>query len=107
MAITSTFLSNVTVSIFTSEGSNAITAAYFCNTGERIAYLTVHAVPKNSLANDNNIIYYQVPINVLDTYILDTEKIILEDGDTIYATIEHNWFENNTKVIATVSTIGI
>lgn len=107
MAITSTFLSNVTVSIFTSEGSNAVTSAYFCNTGDRIAYLTVHAVPKNQVADDNNIIYYQVPINLQDTYILDTEKIILEDGDGLFATIEHNWSSDDSKVIATVSTIGI
>lgn len=107
MAITSTFLSNVTASIFTSEGSNAVTAAYFCNTGERIAYLTVHAVPKNQVASNVNIIYYQVPINVQDTYILDTEKIILEDGDGLFATISYNYFASNTRVIATVSTIGI
>lgn len=107
MALTSTFLSNVTSSIFTSEGSNAITSAYFCNTGERIAYLTVYAVPKLNLPNDNNIIYYQIPIAIQDTYVLDTEKIVLEDGDSLHAQIAYNYFESNTKVIATVSTIGI
>ena len=107
MAITSTFLSNVTVSVFTSDGSNAVTTAYFCNTGERVAYLTVHAVPKNSIASQNNIIYYRIPIAIQDTYVVDTEKIVLEDGDSLQATIEYNYFASNTKVIATVSTIGI
>jgi|DEB19_MinimDraft_3_1074340.scaffolds.fasta_scaffold01828_4 hypothetical protein len=107
MAITSTVLTNLNTSIFTSDGSNAVTTAYFCNTGERIAYLTVHAVPKTFSPGPTNIIYYQIPIAVKDTYVIDTEKLVLEDGDRIFATIDYNYFAGNTQVIATVSTIGI
>lgn len=107
MAITSTFLSNVNSSIFTSDGSNAITAIYFCNTGTQIAHLTVHLVPKTFNPGNDNIIYYQIPISTYDTYIMDTEKIILEDGDRIFANLEVNYHSSNTSIVATVSTIGI
>lgn len=107
MAITSTALTNLTQSIFTSVGSSAITAMYFCNTGERPAHLTVHVTPKGVSAGATNIIYYQVPIAVKDTYICDTEKIILEDGDKISAKIDLDYYAGNTSIIATVSVIGI
>lgn len=107
MAITSTPLSDVIASIFTSDGSNAVTTMYFCNTGERVAYLTVHVVPKTFMPDETNIIYYQVPIANQDTYVVDTEKLILEDGDKIFANLAIPYFSSNTKVVATVSTIGM
>lgn len=107
MAITSTSLNNTTASIFTSDGSNAVTTMYFCNTGQQIAYVTVHMVPKTFSPGPNNIIYYELPIAVKDTYVLDTEKLILEDGDIIYAVLGVNYHASNTAVIATVSTIGM
>lgn len=107
MAITSTSLSNVNTSIFTSDGSNAVTAMYFCNTGQRPAHLTVHIVPKNLVPGPTNIVYYQIPIATHDTYVCDTEKLILEDGDRIFANLEVDYYSSNTAIIATVSTIGI
>lgn len=107
MAITSTLLNNTNASIFTSDGSNAVTTMYFCNTGLQIAYLTMHVVPKNFVPGPTNIVYYEVPIAVKDTYVVDTEKLILEDGDKIYAVLGVNYHASNTAVIATVSTIGM
>lgn len=107
MAITNTFVSNTAPSVFTSDGSNAVTTMYFCNTGQKIAYLTLHVVPKNSVASVNNIVYYQVPIAIKDTYVVDTEKLILEDGDKICANLEVDYDSITSVVVATVSTIGI
>ena len=107
MAITNTFVSNIAPSIYTSDGSNAVTTMYFCNTGQKIAYLTVHVVPKNFAPAPTNVVYYQIPIAIKDTYVVDTEKLILEDGDKICANIEIDYDSVSTRVIATVSTIGI
>jgi hypothetical protein len=107
MAITSTLLNDTNASIFTSDGSNAVTTMYFCNTGLQVAYVTMHVVPKNFSPGPTNIVYYQVPIAVKDTYVVDTEKLILEDGDKIFAVLGVNYHASNTAVIATVSTIGM
>lgn len=107
MALTSTNVTNILPSIYTSDGSSAITTVYFCNTGDQIAYLTVHAVGKFDMPTDQNIIYYRLPIAINDTFIMDTEKIILEDGDSLFANLEVNYAPGSTKVVCTVSTIGI
>lgn len=107
MAITNTSLDANNNSIFTSVGSNAVTTMYFCNTGQQVAYLTVHIVPKTFSPIATNIVYYNIPIAVADTYVVDTEKLILEDGDKITAILGVNYNVGNTSVVATVSTIGI
>ena len=106
MAITSTLVSNTAPSIYTSVGSNAVTTMYFCNTSQKVIHLTVHLVPKTFNPTNNNIIYYQVPIAIKDTYVVDMEKLILEDGDRICANIEIDYDPGNA-IVASVSTIGI
>lgn len=106
MAITSTIVSNTAPSIYTSDGSNAVTTMYFCNTSKKVLHLTVHLVPKNAVASHTNIIYYQVPIAIKDTYVVDTEKLVLEDGDKICANIEID-YDGTNVIVASVSTIGI
>lgn len=106
MALTSSTISNTATSIFTSVGSSVVTAAYFCNSGSLPVLLTVHAVPSGNTATVDNAIYYQIPLTINDTYVLDTEKIVLEDGDSLHAAI--NISSNaNVRVVATVSTIGV
>lgn len=107
MAIKSTRVTNEQPSIFTSQGSSAVTSVYFCNAGDQIAYLTVHAVPKADIPTNQNTIYYRLPIAINDTFIMDTERLILEDGDAIHANLEVNFDAGVSWVVATVSTIGI
>jgi len=107
MAFTSTYLDNTYKSIFTSTDNNAITAIYFCNISTVPVTISVCAVPRNQLPDLLNTIYYEIPIAPKDTFVLDTERLILEHGDALFAIIPINFTPMVTRVIATVSTIGI
>jgi hypothetical protein len=106
MALKSTLLTNVPASIFTSINSSAITAVYFCNSGNVAVYVTVYAVPSGNVASNDNTIYYEIPLAVHDTYVMDSEKLILETGDSLQANILTSNI-GNVRVVATVSSIGI
>jgi hypothetical protein len=87
MALTSTVLTTTAASVFTSNGENAITAIYLCNTGDTAVQFNMHAVPNGTAADDRNLIYYKVPLASKDTYVIDTEKLILQDLDSLQAKI--------------------
>lgn len=87
MALTSTILTTTPDSIYTSVGTNVITTMYFCNTGDIAVQFNIHVVPKDALVSDTNIIYYRVPLTSHDTYVIDTEKLMFEDGDALHASI--------------------
>lgn len=87
MALTSTVLTTSTASVFTSNGENAVTAIYLCNTGDTAVQFNMHAVPNGTMANSTNLIYYQVPLAGKDTYVIDSEKLILENLDSLQARI--------------------
>jgi len=87
MAFTSTILDVSPKSIFTSNGNNAITTMYICNTGNIEIQFNIYAIPAGSPVNDNRVIYYRVPLTSQDTYVIDSEKLILENGDALFADI--------------------
>jgi hypothetical protein len=106
MALRSTLLTNVPASIFTSIGSSAITAMYFCNSGNVAVHVSVYAVPNGNIAGVSNAIYYEIPLAVNDTYVIDSEKLILDTGDSIQANILTPNV-GTVRVVATVSSIGV
>jgi hypothetical protein len=85
MAIQSTTLSTTTQPIYTSVGTNAVVVAYFCNTSVNPVTISAHAVKSGLTANVSNIIYSNVNITAGDTYVVDQEKLILDDGDSLHA----------------------
>lgn len=106
MALTNTSISNVPASIFTSVGSNAVTVLYICNSGSLPVHFNIYAVPNGGTPNSTNTIYFSIPLTINDTYVIDTEKLILENGDALYANID--LAPNVTvRVVSTVSTIGV
>lgn len=86
MAITNTKINTGSTAVYTSAGDNAIVVAYFCNTSTAPAMFSVHAVPAGGAATADNLIYANVNLTANDTYVMDTEKLILGDGDAIWAT---------------------
>lgn len=86
MAIRNLILGNGFNTIYTSQGDTAITVIYLCNTTQNATNVTLHAVPSGATPNNNNIIYYQILIEGTDTYVIDTEKLILSNNDTLVAT---------------------
>jgi len=87
MALTSTTLTVDVGNIYLSANSNAITTMYFCNVSDSTAYFNIYAVPAIEQPDRSNTIYYQVPVTPHDTYVVDTEKLILENGDRLCANI--------------------
>jgi len=102
MAIQSTLLTSTPTAIYTSVGTNDVVVAYFCNTGTAPAQFHLHAVPSGESAGLTNVIYYNVNLTAGDTYVIDTEKIILDDGDSLYA-----WSPVDSVIVATVNNIGV
>jgi hypothetical protein len=86
----------------TSVGGQAVTTMYFCNTNTAATAFTLHVVPAGFTANANNIVYKNKLITSGDTYIVDWEKLILAQGDTIRANANVG-----NSIVATVSTIGV
>lgn len=87
MAITNTRLTSTDpITVFTASGQQAITVMYICNsqaTGN--VNVSVHCVDSgdSSGSSEDNIIYSNLVVQPNDTYVLDTEKLILDNNDFI------------------------
>ena len=86
----------------TSVGGQAVTTMYFCNTNTNPTTFTMHVVPAGFEANANNTVYKNKVITAGDTYIIDWEKLVLAQGDTVRANANIG-----NSIVATVSTIGV
>lgn len=102
MAIQNTSINGTAVSIYTSAGNSAITTIHLCNYTASAVQANVYAVPSGGTANANTVIYSNVQITAYNSLIIYQEKIILADGDAIFANVSAS-----NSVTATVSSIGI
>jgi hypothetical protein len=102
MAIRNTSLTTSATSIYTSSGNSATTVMHFCNYTNNGATANVWLVPSGGSANSATIIYSNVSLTAQNTLVIDTEKIIFANGDSIYANAS-----SVNSVTATVSYIGI
>lgn len=102
MAIANATILNTETTLFTSSGNNAVTCIYFLNTDSATRTLDVHIKPLGEALAAENQIYDAVDIPAGDTFIIDLEKLILEDTDEITALASVT-----SVVVATISTIGI
>lgn len=88
--------------LYTSTGSSAITAVYFMNDDASTVTIQVHVVLDGGTAGATNKIIKDLSIAAGDTYIVDTERLILDNGDTIQASAS-----TGSVVHATISYIGV
>jgi hypothetical protein len=102
MSIINTSVTTTAAPIYTSSGNSATTVIHFCNYTNDGATANVWVVPNGSSADSSTIIYSNVSLTSQNTLVVDTEKLILGDGDAIYANVSADG-----KVTATVSYIGI
>lgn len=103
MALINRKLTTTTANVLygTATENKAITCIYFCNTTSSTVNVNLFAMPwGGTLANC--IIYNNLPVAASDTAIVDMEKLILAEGDSIYA----NCSVNNA-IAMTVSYVGI
>lgn len=90
MSLSSTTLSTTVANVYTSSGETVVTPIYVCNYSGSSANVTIYAVPNSGSHSTVNVIYYQKTITAGDTYIIDQEKLILGNGDTLRASCSAN-----------------
>jgi hypothetical protein len=104
MAITNfQVAANTSSAAFTASAETAVTVIYITNKTSSDGTVDVHVVPNGSSVGENFLVYSQLTIKARDTYILDTEKLILETGAKIFISAPDSAAQFN----ATISTIGL
>ena len=104
MAITNFQVAATTGSAaFTASAETAVTTIHICNKTDGDGTIDVYVVPNGGSVSANHLVYSQLTIKARDTYILDTEKMILETGAKVYIAAPDSAAQFN----ATISTIGL
>ena len=83
--------------VFEAQKQSALTTVIFCNTGTKTDTLTVYIVKDKDTPSNNNITLTNLLSVADDTFVLDTERLILEAGDSLIAK------SINGTTVATVS----
>lgn len=103
MTIAQAQISNVSATtILTASGNVATTTMIFCNTTAAAATLTIYIVPSAGSPGDSNTIIKSLSIIAYDTYVFDTSKLILANGDTVRAISD-----TNNAITATITYVGV
>lgn len=102
MAITNTRITSTgTTTVFTASGQQAITVLYLTNTSGSTITLDVYAVKNGSTPTTSNCIYYQLQLTANDTYVVSTEKLILDSGD--YMVVQASAANSITVTVSSVA----
>jgi hypothetical protein len=102
MAIAQQAITTGGSTLYTSVGTSAITAMYLMNNHSGTVVIQLHVVPDgDSIATANKIIK-NLSIAAGDTYVIDTERLILSNDDTIQATAD-----TDSVVYSTISYVGV
>ena len=109
MAITNyPAVTTVGTGAYTSVGDTAVTVMYLTNITASGVAVEVYVVPSADTAafeaspTAGYKIYNALTISANDTYVMDTEKLILATGDKIYVTAG-----SSSAINVTISTIGL
>lgn len=97
--------SNVTTTvsnIYASTGNTVMSVTYLCNYSASPVQVNLFAVTNGSAVSNTNKIYSNVTITAGDTLVIETEKIIFGNGDSLRANASADG-----AVSATVSYVGV
>ena len=93
--------------VFTATADTAVTTIHLCNISSAAdATVNVYLLPSDgstTVPTENNKLYNELTIQATDTYVIDTEKLILANGDKIFIELP----DSSGQIIATISTIGL
>ncbi len=104
MAITNFQVAATTGSAaFTASADTAVTVIYITNKTDGDGTVDIYVTPNGVSATANHLVYSQLTVKARDTYIIDTEKMILENGAKIWIAAPDSAAQFN----ATISTIGL
>ena len=102
MALSQLTLTASATAVYTSSGNSAVTTMYLCNYSATDRTVTIYLVQSGGSAGNSNIIYKDVPIAAGDTYIIDTERLVLGDADSVRALAS-----GTSSITMTVSYVGV
>ena len=91
---------------FKAAADTAVTTIHLCNITNADATVNIYLVPNDGSTSgptENNKLYNGLTLKATDTYVIDTEKMILSNGDKIFIEVP----DSTGQVIATISTIGL
>jgi|TARA_B100001287_G_C22492355_1_gene439547 hypothetical protein len=92
--------------VFTATADTAVTTIHLCNITNADAVVNIYLLPADgstTTPTENNKLYNTLSIKATDSYIIDTEKMILGNGDKLYVQIP----DSSGQIVATISTIGL
>ena len=84
----------------------AVTTIHLCNITSTDATINIYLLKSDgstTVPTENNKLYNTLTIKATDTYIVDTEKLILDTGDAIWTETP----DSAASIVATISTIGL
>jgi hypothetical protein len=104
MAITnSQLVATEKTEVLIANGENAVTCVIFCNTSlDTDAEVSLWVVPAAIAAGDANMVLNTLSVPAGETFSLDTERFILENGDSIQAQASQD-----TIITCTVSYVQV
>lgn len=102
MSITQNTIGTSATTLYTSSGESATSVIYFMNDHSADVTIQLHVVQSAGTASASNKIVKNLVISAADTYVMDIEKLLLDNGDMIQASADVD-----AVVHATVSHIGI
>ena len=94
---------NTSSAAFTASADTAVTVIYITNKTDGDGTVDVYVTPNGATVGPNYLVYSQLTVKARDTYIIDTEKMILETGAKIWIAAPDSAAQFN----ATISTIGL
>ena len=93
--------------VFEATANTAVTTIHLCNISSGAdASINIYVLPYDGstmVPTEANKLYNQLTIQATDTYVIDTEKLILGAQDKIFIELP----DSSGQIIATISTIGL
>ena len=92
--------------VFQASADTAVTTIHLCNITSSDATVNIYILKSDgstTVPTENMKIYNQLTIQATDTFIVDTEKMILSTNDKIFIETP----DSSGLIVATISTIGL
>ena len=81
MAITNANVAATDTTIYTSSGNTVISTLHLCNQSGGTVTCSLNLVGSGGSVGANNLVYKNISISASDTYVIETERFILGNGD--------------------------
>jgi len=102
MAINNVAIGTSATALYTSTGQSATTCLFACNTSGGAVTLSLYIVPNGDTPGNGNIVLDELSIPAGDTYMMNAEKIVLENGDSIQGVAG-----TGSALVSTISYVSI